>query len=188
MKILKLASLLMLAAVGVLAAVACTPAPGPPPAHSDELTDPPPVRVSPLATPATAASSPADNDPASEDEPAVAPAQVTASVADLLRQYLADTFGSPGLKAAWYDNVRQITVQFNTATIRTDLGATPLDQQKADTICRVVAAFPSSRQGEQRRTIDVQVYGQDGRLLASTHDVAARPVATDSFVAVTHDS
>jgi hypothetical protein len=86
-------------------------------------------------------------------------------------------FGRPGAQASWYDNVRQITVRFNTAIAHTDLTDSPSDQEKVDTICRVVARFQSTARGQQRRGIDVQGYGQNRQLLASSHDTTARPAS-----------
>jgi hypothetical protein len=180
-------TLLVLATIGTLVAVACAPAPGMPPERSDELTDPFPAHRSTLATPVREEPLVNPSAPTAPDVPPVEAVQVTASVAELLRQYLADTFGSSGLKAAWYDNVRQIAVQFTTAIVQTDLTAAPPDQEKAQAICQVVAQFPTSAQGQQLRSIAVQVYGRDHQLLASSRDATAQHQSTDAFVASVKD-
>lgn len=186
MKLMNLSTLLFIV-VAVLGAVACTPTSQLPPEHDDNLTDPFPTRVRESAPLAPAGLTPiAVNSPATTTS-TPAPVQVTVSVADLLRQYLADVSNTPGLDAAWYEHVRQITVRFNTATIRTDLTTAPPDQAQADAICRAVAAFPKSPRGDQRRSIDVQVYGQQDRLLASSHDNASHTTTSDGFVSNIQD-
>jgi len=56
----------------------------------------------------------------------------------------------------------------NTAVIRTDLTDAPGDQDKADRICLAASLFPKSEQGARVGDLDVQVYGQRDRLLASS--------------------
>lgn len=168
--IVKRAALSTFAAVGLLVSVACTQTLGTSTGQSDGLTDPRPAYADPAASLAVEQSSPSDVTPTPTADVTLEPAQDAIPVAALLEAYLRQRFGKPGSKASWYDDVRRVTVQFNTAIVRTNLTNAPADQAKAERICRAVAQFPNSPQGAQRRGIAVQVYGQDDRLLASSHD------------------
>ena len=99
------------------------------------------------------------------------------SVADLLRQYLLSEFGSPGSQAPWYPRVRRIAAGLQTAAIHTDLSSDTADMAAAQAICRAVASFPKSAQGRHLTTLNVDVYGSGGQLLASQYGPPPPPIS-----------
>jgi hypothetical protein len=103
------------------------------------------------------------------------PPRVAESVADLLRQYLRSEFGRPESQAPWYDRVRRVTVGLQTAAIHTDLSSDTGDIATAQAVCRAVSTFPNSTEGRHVTALDVDVYGTDGRLLASQRQARAQP-------------
>jgi hypothetical protein len=116
-------------------------------------------------------------EPTTDTEFLSRPARVAESVADLLRHYLLREFGSPGSKAPWYDRVRRVAVGLHTATIHTDLSSDAGDTVAAQAICRAVSSFPESAQGRHVTSLDVDVYGSGGRLLASQYGPPPPPVS-----------
>ena len=100
--------------------------------------------------------------------------RVSVSVAELVRQHLAEAYGRTGSKASWYDDILGVAVRFNTAVIRTDLSSAPDDRQKAETICRAVSRFPSTAAGRELGALSVEVYGRDDRLLAASQRADSR--------------
>jgi len=104
------------------------------------------------------------------------PARVAESVADLLRHYLLSEFGRLGSQAPWYERLRRVSVGLQTAAIHTDLSSDD-DGTAAQAICQAVSSFTSSAQGRQLTSLDVEVYGTGGRLLASQHTVPVQPLS-----------
>ena len=105
------------------------------------------------------------------------PARVAESVADLLRQYLLSEFGSPGSQALWYARVQRVAVGLHTAAIHTDLSSDTADIAAAHAVCQAVSSFPKSARGRHVTTLNVDVYGSGGQLLASQYGSPPPPVS-----------
>jgi hypothetical protein len=116
-------------------------------------------------------------EPSTDTEFLSRPARVAESVADLLRQYLFSEFGSPGSQAPWYARVQRVAVGLHTAAIHTDLSSDTGDIAAAQAVCQAVALFPKSAQGRHVTTLNVDVYGSGGQLLASQYGSPPPPVS-----------
>lgn len=106
-----------------------------------------------------------------------APARVAALVADQLRRYLARVFSPSTSQRTLHGHIRQVSVGLHLAAIHTDLSSTERDRAVAEQICAVVSRFRYSPEGRHVTSLDVEVYGPDGQLLAIYEDLPARVIA-----------
>ena len=105
------------------------------------------------------------------------PVQATVSVADQLRLYLSRVLTGPDSKEAWHRHIRRVTVGLHTATIQTDLSSSDDDRVTAEQICLVASWFTESPEGRHVTSLDVEVYGEYGDLLATHEDMPDRTSA-----------
>jgi len=90
------------------------------------------------------------------------------SRSEAIRQYLADIFGVPGFKASWYDNITDVEVAGNTATIKTNLSG---GDEKIITLCGVVSGFIYSQLNAQLGIRKVKILGSSGKVLVFRRSV-----------------
>jgi hypothetical protein len=102
---------------------------------------------------------------------------VAVSVADQLRLYLVRVLGGPASRQAWHRHIRRVAVGLNTAAIHTDLSPGEDDRATAEQICLVASWFRQSPEGRHVTSLDVEVYGVQGDLLAAYDDVPDRTAA-----------
>jgi hypothetical protein len=79
-----------------------------------------------------------------------------------IRQYLADIFGVPGFKTSWYDNIINVEVTGDTATIKTNLSS---GDEKIIIVCGVVSGFVYSHLNVQLGIRKVKILGSSGEVL-----------------------
>ena len=79
-----------------------------------------------------------------------------------IRQYLADIFGVPDFKTSWYDNIIDVEVTGDTATIRTNLSS---GDEKLISVCGVVSGFVYSHLNAQLGIRKVKILGSSGEVL-----------------------
>ena len=98
--------------------------------------------------------------------PEIRLAQSTAKTDDsrpqAIRQYLADVFGVPELKTSWYDNIIDVEVTGDTATIKTNLSR---GDEKLITICGVISGFIYSQLNAELGIRKVKILGGSGEVL-----------------------
>jgi hypothetical protein len=85
-----------------------------------------------------------------------------------IRQYLADIFGVPDFKTSWYDNIIDVEVTGDTATIKTNLSS---GDEKLINICGVVSGFVYSHLNAQLGISKVKILGSSGEVLVFRRDV-----------------
>lgn len=85
---------------------------------------------------------------------------------ELVREFLAEQFGQAGSATSWHGNIEHVVVRSGTAVVETDLSDDPVDHRKAAAIGRAVLHFRETEWGRQMSGLAVEVYGQQGRLLA----------------------
>lgn len=85
-----------------------------------------------------------------------------------IRQYLADIFGVPDFKTSWYDNIIDVEVAGDTATIKTNLSS---GDEKLINICGVVSGFVYSHLNAQLGIRKVKILGSSGEVLVFRRDV-----------------
>jgi len=79
-----------------------------------------------------------------------------------IRQYLADIFGVPDFKTSWYDNIIDVEVTADTATIKTNLSS---GDEKLINFCGVVSGFVYSHLNAQLGIRNVKILGSSGEVL-----------------------
>lgn len=79
-----------------------------------------------------------------------------------IRQYLADIFGVPDFKTSWYDNIIDVEVTADTATIKTNLSS---GDEKLINLCGVVSGFVYSHLNAQLGIRNVKILGSSGEVL-----------------------
>jgi hypothetical protein len=87
---------------------------------------------------------------------------------EAIRQYLADIFGVPDFKASWYDNITDVEVAGDTATIKTNLSG---GDEKIITVCGVVSGFIYSQLNAQLGIRKVKILGDSGKVLVFRRSV-----------------
>jgi hypothetical protein len=80
----------------------------------------------------------------------------------VIRQYLTDIFGVPDFKAPWYDNIIDVEVTGDTATIRTNLSS---GDEKLINLCGVVSGFIYSQLNAELGIRKVKILGSSGKVL-----------------------
>ena len=85
-----------------------------------------------------------------------------------IRQYLADIFGIPGFKTSWYDNIIDVEVTGDTATIKTNLSS---GDEKIIKVCGVVSGFIYSHLNVQLGIRKVKILGNSGEVLVFRRSV-----------------
>ena len=85
-----------------------------------------------------------------------------------IRQYLADIFGVPGFKTSWYDNIIDVEVTGDTATIKTNLSS---GDEKIINVCGVVSGFIYSHLNVQLGIRKVKILGSSGEVLVFRRSV-----------------
>ena len=85
-----------------------------------------------------------------------------------IRQYLADIFGVPDFKTSWYDNIIDVEVAGDTATIKTNLSS---GDEKIINVCGVVSGFIYSHLNVQLGIRKVKILGRSGEVLVSRRSV-----------------
>ena len=81
---------------------------------------------------------------------------------EAIGNYLDDIFGGPGVKTSWYDNITDIEVRGDTATIKTNLAA---GDEKIIALCGVVSGFIYSQLNEHLGIRKVKILGESGKVL-----------------------
>jgi hypothetical protein len=79
-----------------------------------------------------------------------------------IRQYLADIFGVPDFKTSWYDNIIEVEVTGDTATIKTNLSS---GDEKIINLCGVVSGFIYSHLNVQLGIRKLKILGSSGEVL-----------------------
>ena len=82
--------------------------------------------------------------------------------ADAIKSYLANIFGTPRLRTSWYDNIIDVKVEDDTATIKTNLSK---GDEKIINICGVVSGFIYSHLNFQLGIRKVKILGSSGEIL-----------------------
>ena len=90
------------------------------------------------------------------------------SRSEAIRKYLADIFGGPGVKTSWYDNITDVEVRGDTATIKTNL---PAGDEKIIAVCGVVSGFIYSQLNEHLGIRKVKILGNSGKVLVFRRSV-----------------
>lgn len=105
----------------------------------------------------------------SEPEVAVAVPASREDAATAVREYMARNFGAPGYAASWYPHIKEIRVEGDVVSARTDFkpGA-----QAAHTICGALSAYVLTGDGKVWSIRDVQVVSSSNRVLASASSAA----------------
>ena len=85
-----------------------------------------------------------------------------------IRHYLAEIFGVPGFKTSWYDNIIDVEVSGDTATIKTNLFG---GDDRIITVCGVVSGFIYSNLNVQLGIRKVKILGRSGEVLVSRRSV-----------------
>jgi len=88
--------------------------------------------------------------------------------ADAIKSYLANIFGAPPLRTSWYDNIIDVKVEDDTATIKTNLSK---GDEKIINICGVVSGFIYSHLNFQLGIRKVQILGGSGEILVFRRSV-----------------
>jgi hypothetical protein len=98
--------------------------------------------------------------------PEIRLAQSTAKTDDFrsqaIRQYLAGIFGVPDFKTSWYDNIIDVEVTGDTATIKTNLSR---GDEKLINLCGVVSGFVYSHLNAELGIRKVKILGSSGEVL-----------------------
>jgi hypothetical protein len=84
------------------------------------------------------------------------------SRAESIKRYLADIFGVPGFKASWYDNITDVEVASDTATIKTNLS---VGDEKIIALCGVISGFIYSQLNVQLGIRKLKIIGSSGKVL-----------------------
>ena len=104
--------------------------------------------------------------PVEQSTPGIRLAQSTAqtdeSRSQAIRQYLADIFGVPDFKTSWYDNIIDVEVVGDTATIKTNLSR---GDEKLINLCGVVSGFVYSHLNAQLGIRKVKILGSSREVL-----------------------
>ncbi len=79
-----------------------------------------------------------------------------------MRQYLEDIFGVPGSKAAWYDNIIDVEVADDIATIETILSS---GDERIINLCGVVSGFIYSHLYAELGIRKIKILGSSGEVL-----------------------
>jgi hypothetical protein len=87
---------------------------------------------------------------------------------EAIRKYLADIFGVPDLKAAWYDNIFDVKVSGDSVTIKTNLSS---GDEKLINLCGVVSGFIYSHLNVQLTIRKVKIIGSSGEILVFRRSV-----------------
>ena len=85
-----------------------------------------------------------------------------------IRQYLADIFGVPDFKTSWYDNIIDVEVAADTATIKTNLSS---GDEKLINICGVVSGFVYSHLNAQLGIRKVKILGSSEKVIVFRRSV-----------------
>jgi hypothetical protein len=85
-----------------------------------------------------------------------------------IRQYLADIFGVSGFKTSWYDNIIDVEVTGDTATMKTNLSS---GDEKIIKVCGVVSGFIYSHLNVQLGIRKVKILGSSGEVLVFRRSV-----------------
>jgi len=88
--------------------------------------------------------------------------------AEAIRQYLADIFGVTGFKTSWYDNIIDVEVTGDTATIKTNLSGR---DEKIINVCGVVSGFIYSHLNVHLGIRKVKILGISGEVLVFRRSV-----------------
>ena len=88
--------------------------------------------------------------------------------AEAIRQYLADIFGVTGFKTSWYDNIMDVEVTGDTATIKTNLSG---GDEKIISVCGVVSGFIYSHLNVKLGIKKVKILGRSGKVLVFRRSV-----------------
>ena len=108
----------------------------------------------------------ASSAPVMKSTPEIRLAESTARTDDsrsrAIRQYLADIFGVPELKTSWYDNIIDVEVTGDTATIKTNLSS---GDEKLINVCGVVSGFIYSQLNAELGIRKVKILGSSGEVL-----------------------
>ncbi len=81
---------------------------------------------------------------------------------EVIRQYLADIFGVPGFKTLWYENITDVQVTGDTATVKTNLSS---GDKKISQVCGVVSGFVYSHLNAQLGITKIKILGRSGEIL-----------------------
>ena len=104
--------------------------------------------------------------PIMKSTPEIRLAQSTAKTDDsrpqVIRQYLADVFGVPDFKTSWYDNIIDVEVAGDTATIKTNLSS---GDEKLINLCGVVSGFVYSQLNAELGIRKIKILGSSGEVL-----------------------
>ena len=118
----------------------------------------------PFASARTAINEPST--PVMKSTPEIRLAESTSKTDDArsqaIRQYLADIFGVPDFKTSWYDNIIDVEVTADTATIKTNLSS---GDEKLINLCGVVSGFVYSHLNAQLGIRNVKILGSSGEVL-----------------------
>ena len=87
---------------------------------------------------------------------------------EAIRKYLADIFGVPDSKSAWYDNIVDVKVSGYTVTIITSLST---GDEKLINLCGVVSGFIYSHLNDQLDIRKVKIIGSSGEILVFRQSV-----------------
>jgi hypothetical protein len=85
-----------------------------------------------------------------------------------IRRYLDDIFGVPGFKASWYDNITDVEVAGDTATIKTNLSS---GDEKIIAVCGVASGFIYSQLNVQLGIRKLKILGSSGKILVFRRSV-----------------
>lgn len=88
--------------------------------------------------------------------------------ADAIRSYLENIFGAPRLRTSWYDDIIDVKVKDDTATIKTNLSK---GDEKIINICGVVSGFIYSHLNFQLGIRKVKILGSSGEILVFRQSV-----------------
>jgi len=87
---------------------------------------------------------------------------------EAIRRYLADIFGVPGFKASWYDNITDVEVAGDTATIKTNLSG---GDEKIIALCGVISGFIYSQLNVELGIRKLKIIGSSGKVLVFRRSV-----------------
>jgi hypothetical protein len=88
--------------------------------------------------------------------------------AESIRRYLDDIFGVPGFKASWYDNITDVEVAGDTATIKTNLSD---GDEKIIPLCGVISGFIYSQLNVELGIRKLKILGSPGKVLVFRRSV-----------------
>lgn len=83
--------------------------------------------------------------------------------AEAIKTYLAQHFGVPGSKIPWYDNIIDVKVKGDTASVMTNLS--PGDQREIANVCGVVSGFVYSHLNAALKITKVEIVGGSDKVL-----------------------